>query len=261
MLDGIHPDTVAQQRPAGALARRVDGDQADLDAVALVEAEAADQFIGQRRLAGAAGAGDAEYRHRLRSGSLEQRLLQTRCRTVFEQRDQAGQQALVASPQTSQSLFGIGRPRGRQIEVGLLHDLVDHALQAHVHAVFRRIDAGHAIGVQLLDFGRHDDATAAAEDLDVLAAVGLQEVDHVLEELDMAALIRGDADALHVLLQRGIDDFLHRAVVTKMDHLGAGQLQDAAHDVDRRVVTVEQRGGGNETHLVLRLVWGQLPGN
>ena len=38
-------------------------------------------------------------------------------------------------------------------------------------------------------------------------------------------------------------------------------LQDAAHDVDRGVVAVEQRGGGDETHLVLRLVRGQLLGN
>jgi len=40
----------------------------------------------------------------------------------------------------------------------------------------------------------------STEDLDVLTAVGLEQVDHVLEELDMAALIRGDADPLHVFL-------------------------------------------------------------
>ena len=83
-----------------------------------------------------------------------------------------------------------------------------------------RVDA---VVVQFLDLGRHDDAAAAAEDLDVLAAVGLQQVDHVLEELDVAALVGGDGDALHVFLQRGIDDFLHRAVVAEVDDFGAGR--------------------------------------
>src|SRR6185437_11931498 len=41
--------------------------------------------------------------------------------------------------------------------------------------------------------------------------------------------------------------------------LCAGRLQDAAHDVDRRVVSVEQRGRGDEAYLVRRLV-GREPG-
>ena len=261
MLDGVHADAVTQQRAAGTLARRVDGDQADLDAIVLIEAEAADQFIGERRLAGTAGAGDTEYRCFQRSRGLEQRFLEGRRFTVFEQRDDASQQALVAGLQASQRLLDSRHAFIGQIEVGVLHDLVDHALQAHMHAVFRRVDAGHAVFVQLLDLGRHDHPAAATENLDVGAAVGLQEVDHVLEEFDVAALIRGDADALHVFLQRGIDDFLHRAVVAEVDDLGTGRLQDAAHDVDRRIVAVEQRGGGNETHLVFWLVRGQLLGN
>ena len=49
-----------------------------LTAIALVEAEAADQFVGQRGLAGAAGAGDAEHGHGRRRGRLEHRLLERR---------------------------------------------------------------------------------------------------------------------------------------------------------------------------------------
>jgi hypothetical protein len=45
--------------------------------------------------------------------------------------------------------------------------------------------------------------------------------------------------------------------VAQVDHLGAHALQDAAHDVDGRVVAVEQRGGGDEAHLVLGAVLGQ----
>ena len=56
--------------------------------------------------------------------------------------------------------------------------------------------------------------------------------------------------ALHVLLDRGGDDLVDRAVVAEVDHLGALALQDPPHDVDRGVVAVEQAGGGDEPHRV-----------
>ena len=59
-----------------------------------------------------------------------------------------------------------------------------------------------------------------------------QLVDHVAEELVVAALIRGYGDGMCVFLQRGVDDLVHRAVVAKMDDLCAHRLQDATHDVD-----------------------------
>jgi hypothetical protein len=88
----------------------------------------------------------------------------------------------------------------------------------------------------------------------VLAAAAAQQVDHVLEVLDVAALVGRDRDALRVLLQRGRDDFVDRAVVPEVDHFGARSLQDPPHDVDRRVVPVEQARCGHEADLVLRLV-------
>src|SRR3546814_7783262 len=49
--------------------------------------------------------------------------------------------------------------------------------------------------------------------------------------------------------------------VCSSDLLGAGALQDATHDVDGRVVTVEQRGRSDEAHLVLGLVWLERRGD
>ena len=43
----------------------------------------------------------------------------------------------------------------------------------------------------------------------------------------------------NVFLQRGAHDIFNRAVVAEMDHLDAGGLQDAPHDVDRRVMPIE----------------------
>jgi hypothetical protein len=89
------------------------------------------------------------------------------------------------------------------------------------------------------------------------AATLAQQIDHVLEILDMAALVRADGDALHVFLQRGGDDFVDRAVVAKVNHLCAHALQDAAHDVDGGVVAVKQTGCRDKAHLVFGFVLGE----
>src|SRR5437879_6223469 len=177
--------------------------------------------------------------------------------------------AAMASPSAAESELPVSRVANERMKIPLLQLLgrvlrrikiaarqhvVDHALQPQTLPVLGRVDARDAVVLQLLDLGRHDDAAAAAEHLDVLAAALPQQVEHVLEELDVSALVGGDGDALHVLLQRGTDDLLDRAVVPEVDHLGARGLQDAPHDVDRRVVAVEQARRGDEADLVLRLV-------
>ena len=120
-------------------------------------------------------------------------------------------------------------------------------------AVLGREDARDAVALQLVDLGGDDDAAAAAEDLDVPGAPLAQQVEHVLEELDVAALVGRDRDAVRVLLDRAVDDLLDRAVVAEMDDLAPGRLQDPPHDVDRRIVTVEQARRGDEADLVDRL--------
>ena len=81
-----------------------------------------------------------------------------------------------------------------------------------------------------------------------------QEIEHVLEILEVPALVGRHRDALHVLLERRAHDFIDRAVVAEVDHLRARGLQDAAHDVDGGIVAVEQARGRDEADLVLRLV-------
>jgi hypothetical protein len=137
-------------------------------------------------------------------------------------------------------------PFAVQRVLGALEHVLDHADETELLAVMRRVDARHAVVVQFLDLLRHDDAAAAAEHADVPAAALLEHVDGVLEELDMAALVAGDGDAVGVFLQRGGDDFLHAAVVAEVDDLRAFLLQQAADDVDAGVVAVEQGGGGDE---------------
>src|SRR5207248_2997893 len=109
-----------------------------------------------------------------------------------------------------------------------------------------------AVLVELVDLRRDDHAAPAPEHLDVRAAPLAQKVEHVLEELHVTALIRRNRDAVRVLLERGGDDLLDGAVVAQVDHFASARLKDPAHDVDRRIVAVEQARCRDEPHLVRR---------
>ena len=150
--------------------------------------------------------------------------------------------------------------RGR-VQVQILiaaHDhLANHAGQAHALTVLRAVNAGDAIGLQFADFRGDDHAATATKHLDVGAATRTQQIDHVLEVLHMAALVRADGNALHVFLQRSSHHLVHRAVMAQVDDLGAHALQNAAHDVDGRVVAIKQAGGCDKAHFVLGTVVGQ----
>src|SRR5690606_25735404 len=89
------------------------------------------------------------------------------------------------------------------------------------------------------------------------AALG-EELHEVLEVLHVAALVGGDGDALDVLLDRGLHDLRNRTVVAEVDDLAPLALEDPPHDVDRRVVTVEEARGGDEANGVLRHVQGAV---
>jgi hypothetical protein len=58
----VHADAIAEQRPAGAPTRRIDGHHRDVT-IGVVAQQTTEQLVGQRALARAAGAGDAEHRH------------------------------------------------------------------------------------------------------------------------------------------------------------------------------------------------------
>ena len=114
------------------------------------------------------------------------------------------------------------------------------------HAVVRVVDPLDAVGLELGDLLRRDRPAAAAEDADVCGTDLAQHVDHVPEVLGVAALIGADRDRVGVLLDRRADDVADAAVVAEVDDLGARVLDQPAHHVDRGVVAVEQRGGGDK---------------
>ena len=62
----------------------------------------------------------------------------------------------------------------------------------------------------------------------------------------MAALVGAHRDCVGVLLDSGAHDVGDAAVVPQVHHFRALRLQQAPDHIDRGVVAVEQRCGGNE---------------
>ena len=97
------------------------------------------------------------------------------------------------------------------------------------------------------DFIGRNGAAAANDNADMLGTLLTQHVDHVLEIFVMAALISRASDAVRIFLNGRANDFRYRAVVPEVDHFRTVLLQQAANDVDSRVVPVEQGRRADET--------------
>ncbi len=238
----IHADAVAEQRPAAAAARRVHRDHRHV-ALGEMPHETHQQLVRQARLAGTARAGDTDDRRPALGAhdGLAQRLAQpVGLLAALERRDRAGDLLVVPrahGPEAERR----ARPRPDARE-----HVLDHAVEAELAAVLRGVDALHAVGLQFLDLVRRDRAAAAYDHPDVAGAEVAQHVDHVAEVLVVAALVGADGDAVGVLLHGGAHDVRDAAVVAEVHDLRAVGLQQAANDVDRRVVPVEERRRAHE---------------
>src|ERR1700744_372510 len=84
------------------------------------------------------------------------------------------------------------------------------------------------------------------------AAILVQQILHVFEELQVAALVRSDGDALYIFLDRAFDDVRYRPVMSQVDDFRTLRLKDPPHDVDRRVVPVEKGCGRDKTYFINR---------
>ena len=244
VVDGVHADPVAEQRAPGPPACGIDGHHRDAQLVLVVEAEAPHQLVGERGLAGPTRAGDAEHRHGTpAAGPAQVEELVAPEGAALDGGDHPSECPMVA---VHDVVDGVRRELRGEVDVARLDDGVDHAGQAEPLAVLGREHVGHAVVVQLGDLVGHDHAAAPAVHLGVGAALGPQTIDQVAEELDVAALVGADRDALGVLLHGRPHDLVDRAVVAQVDHLGALRLEDPPHDVDGGVVAVEEAGGRDQ---------------
>ncbi len=199
------------------------------------------ELVGQRGLAGAAGAGDAEDRRPVQGLGRLTAQARNRASSPCSSSEMARARLTGSSahrrrcPRTT----GRGDARTRRNTSSIMPTRPSFCRR-------RRVDLLDAVGLELLDLVRGDRAAAADDDADVGGALGLQHVHHVPEVLVVPALVAADGDAVGVLLDRRPHDVLDAAVVAEVHDFGAVRLQDPADDVDRGVVAVEQGGGADE---------------
>ena len=238
----VHADAIAEQRTAAASPGGIHGDHGNLP-VRETAHEALQQFVGERALAGPAGAGDAD--HGRGALAARERLADLLGRALiavpaFERGDAARDLRLVA---------GIERPERVRRALRGTHareHVLDHALEAEAPAILGGVDLLDAVALQLGDLGRGDGAAATDDHADVAGAELAQHVDHVGEVFVVAALVGAHGDAVGIFLDGRAHDVGDAAVVPEVHDLGAVGLQQPADHVDRGIVAVEQRGGADE---------------
>ncbi len=246
----VHPDAVTEQRPAAPAAGRVHRDHGGAQLVLLVDTQAAQDLVGQRGLAGSTRARDAQHRD-AGAGRCPQLARELGRTAALQHGDRPRERALVTGQDRRHR-----RQFGGQVSVALGDDQVDHSWQPEPLPVLRREDPGDAAGVQQGDLLGDDDAPSPAVHPYMAGTALAQPLDQVAEVLDVPALVGRQRHRLGILLDRGRDQLVHTAVVAEVDHFDALGLQDPAHNVDRRVVAVEQGGRGDDPHRVLRDMQG-----
>jgi hypothetical protein len=149
----------------------------------------------------------------------------------FEARDRASQRAVAAVERHGAAL---------EREVTRLEHREDHPVETEPLPVLGREDASDPVRVQRFDLRRDDDAASAAVDLDVSVPLVAEAVDEIPEVFDVPTLVGAHRDAVRVLLDDRRHHFVDRTVVAEVHDLRAVALEQPPHDVDRRVVTVEE---------------------
>jgi hypothetical protein len=256
--DRVHADAVSQQRPAGTPPGWIDQQQRHA-ALGRIDPVAREQLVHHARLAGPARPREADHRRRrprapaceFGADRLDARALARSFR--LEPGDESRHGDRIGGRETRHLVVDDG-DRGR---AALVQEGANHSLQAECATVLGAEDARDAERGERICLLARDRAASAAVDAHIRSTERRQTIDQVAEELHVPALIGGDRHRPRVLLDRRARDLLHRAVVTEMNHLRALVLEQAPHDVDRRVVAVEERRGADHAHALQR---SRIPG-
>ncbi len=94
--------------------------------------------------------------------------------------------------------------------------------------------------MQFGNFGGEDGTTPAPKNFDVTGPAFVEQVKHVLKKLDMATLITGYGNALHVFLNGTVHNFGGGAVVAEVNHFGSRRLHQPTHQINGRIMAVEK---------------------
>src|SRR5690606_38264641 len=165
---------------------------------------------------------------------------------VLRQGYQASNGAWVFFPQQGFQILSLGNVQIWDRPIAAFHQIVDHPLEAHFPSIIGSIDPFDPMIHQGLDLLGKDDPAPSTEYFDMARTPLLQQVVHIPEILIVSPLVGGHGNGLDVLLNRTVNYLGHTAVMPQMDHLCPGGLENPSHDVNGRIMTVEEGSRGND---------------
>src|SRR5687768_17271864 len=100
-----------------------------------------------------------------------------------------------------------------------------------------------------MNFLGKDGSPAATEYFNVPAAVVVEQVFHVFEKFNMPPPVGSDGNTMNIFLNGTFYYFPYTSVMAQMNDLRTFALQDAPHDIDGGVMSIEQGGSGNDSYF------------
>ena len=170
--------------------------------------------------------------------------------SVFGPGNESAQRERIALGEAFGPVFGQGRGAGL---VAPSEQIVNHALQTQCPPIVGGVEARDAVGVEFGQFVRVNGATPATENSDI-RPVENKLIVEVFEKFEVTALVTRHRHRLHVFLNGRFHDVADRTVVTQMNHFDPTRLQQTPHQVDGRVVPIEQRTRRENTEGVFLVV-------
>src|SRR5437660_5002974 len=97
---------------------------------------------------------------------------------------------------------------------------------------------------------------AASENFNVVSTSFAEKASNFREKLDVTAVVTGNANRAHVLLDRSADDVAHRAMISEINDLDPVPDKFEIDCVDRAVVPVTNRDGSQNSNRSSHLIKG-----
>src|ERR1043166_4183140 len=93
-----------------------------------------------------------------------------------------------------------------------------------------------------------DGASSSSENFDIVCPFFAQKIDNSRKNFDVPAVVTGDTNRPHVLLDGGADDVTHRAVIAEINHFDSVPDEFEIDGVDRAIVAITNRDCGQNSN-------------
>ena len=94
--------------------------------------------------------------------------------------------------------------------------------------------------MQVTNLRGRDGASATTEDSDIFPSCSIEQLSNIGEIFHVAALIGCEGNRMCVLFDSRLHHIECASIMTEMNHFTTCSLNQTPHDIDGRIVTIEQ---------------------